>query len=279
MEAPAYTLEDRLEHVPGRGVLALEHGTRGTFVRAARANSPLKFLLPRNHGRGAWAYLASFGGGLVDGDSLHIDVSVGARATGLLSTQSATKVYRSPRGCRQLLQAQVGEEGLLVLLPDPVACFTGARYEQETSVTLAPSASLVLLDAFTCGRAARGERWAFAHYLSRLLVQRGGVPLLLDAVRLTPEEGALAPRMGRFEALALLAVFGPQVAALREALLTSPAPLRRRASVIETASPLGEDGALLRVAATSVEEALSAVRSRLRTLPSLLGDDPLARKW
>lgn len=279
MEALAHSEEDRSEHSPGRGILALEHGSRGTFVRAARANSPLKLLLPRNHGRGVWAYLASYGGGLVDGDSIHVDVSVGARATGLLSTQSATKVYRSPRGCRQVLRAEVGEEGLLVLLPDPVACFTGAHYEQETSVTLAPSGSLVLLDAFTCGRAARGERWAFSHYLSRILVKRGAVPLLLDSVRLSPEEGALAPRMGRFEALALLAVFGPQVAALREALLSAPAPLRRRASVIETASPLGEDGALLRVAATSVEEVLSAVRARLSSLPTLLGDNPLARKW
>lgn len=264
---------------PGRGQLALEHGARGTVVRAARANSPLKLLLPRNHGHGAWAFMASFGGGLVDGDSLHLEVDVGARATGLLSTQSATKVYRSPRGCRQELHARVGEEGLLVLLPDPVACFADARYEQLTSVTLAPRASLVLLDAFTCGRAARGERWAFARYVSRTLVERQGAPLLLDAVRLDPQEGALPSRMGRFEALATLAVFGPQAAPLREALLSAPPPLRRRASVIETASPLGEDGALLRVAATSVEEALLAVRARLRGLPALLGDDPLARKW
>lgn len=264
---------------PGRGLLALEHEGRGTVVRAARANSPLKLLLPRNHGHGAWAYTASFGGGLVDGDSVHLEVDVGARATGLLSTQSSTKVYRSPRGCRQALHARVADEALLVVLPDPVACFAGARYEQLTTVTLAPSASLVLLDAFTCGRAARGERWAFSRYSARTQVERQGTPLLLDSVRLDPEEGGLPPRMGRFEALALLAVFGPRAAVLREALLQPAAPLRRRASVIEAASPLGEDGALLRVAATSVEEASLAIRARLSSLPTLLGDDPLARKW
>jgi urease accessory protein len=273
MHALAYKAEHP-EHAPGRGVLVLEQGARGTVVRAARANSPLKLLLPRNHGRGVWAYMASFGGGLVDGDSIHFEVDVGAGAMGLLSTQSSTKVYRSPRGCRQALQARVGEEALLVLLPDPVACFAGARYEQETTVTLAPRASLILLDAFTCGRAARGERWAFSRYLNRTLVKREGVPLLLDAIRLDPEEGALPPRMGRFEALATLAVFGPAVAVLR-----TPPPLRRRAPVVEAASSLGGDGALLRVAATSVEEAMSAVRSRLRDLPVLLGDNPFARKW
>jgi urease accessory protein len=264
---------------PGRGVLALEHQGRGTIVRAARANSPLKLLLPRNHGHGAWAYMASFGGGLVDGDSVHLEVDVGERATGLLSTQSATKVYRSPRGCQQTLQARVADDALLVVLPDPVACFAGARYEQLTAVKLAPRASLVLLDAFTCGRAARGERWAFSHYAARTHVERQGTPLLLDSIRLDPREGGLPPRMGRFEALALLAVFGPQAAALREELLQPATPLRRRASVIEAASPLGDDGALLRVAATSVEEASLAIRARLRSLPVLLGDDPLARKW
>ena len=66
---------------------------------------------------------------------------------------------------------------------------------------------------------------------------------------------------------------------MSSALLAHSAPLRRRASVVEAASPLGEDGALLRVAATSVEEATLALRERLRSLPQLLGDDPLARKW
>jgi urease accessory protein len=164
-------------------------------------------------------------------------------------------------------------------LPDPVACFAEARYAQETTVHLAPRASLILGDAFTCGRAARGERWAFSHYTARVLVERQGTPLLLDAVRLDPQEGVLPPRLGRFEALAVLAVFGPQVAPLREALLGPPPPLKRRAPVVETASPLGEDGALLRVAATTVEDALRTVRARLSALPALLGDNPFVRKW
>jgi len=260
-------------------VLALERGLRGTVIRSARANSPLRILTPRNHGRGVWAYVSSLGGGLVDGDEIHLEVDVGPQATGMLSTQSSTKVYRSPRGCRQALHARVGHEGLLVLLPDPVACFTGARYTQETTVTLAPGASLVLVEALTCGRAARGERWAFDHYHSRTRIERNHHPLWLDAVRLSPEEGPLLSRMGRFEAFATLAVFGPQTLALRETLLSPLGPLRPRAPLLEAANPLGDDGALLRIAATSVETALTALRTRLLPLPTLLGDNPLARKW
>jgi urease accessory protein len=184
---------------PGRASLVLEHGTHGTVVRSARATSPLKLLLPRNHGHGVWAYLASFGGGLVDGDDLHLDVEVGPRATGLLSTQASTKVYRSPRGCRQVLHARVAEHALLALLPDPVACFAGARYEQLTSVELAPGASLLLLETLSCGRAARGERWAFERYTTRTTVERAGQLLLLDSLHLDSSEGPPLPqRMGRY---------------------------------------------------------------------------------
>ena len=181
--------------LPAEGSSRSSTGLAGTVVRAARANSPLKLLLPRNHGRGAWAYLASFGGGLVDGDSIHVDVERGRPAPRGCSPRSppprCTALRAAAGSCSR---PSVGEDGLLVLLPDPVACFAGARYEQETSVTLAPGASLVLLDAFTCGRAARGERWAFSHYLVATLVQRAGVPLLLDSVRLSTRGGRPARR-------------------------------------------------------------------------------------
>lgn len=265
---------------PGRASLVLERGARGTVVRSARATSPLKLLLPRNHGHGVWAYLASFGGGLVDGDDLLLEVEVGPHATGLLSTQASTKVYRSPRGCRQVLHARVAEHALLALLPDPVACFTGARYEQLTSIQLAPGASLLLLECLTCGRAARGERWAFERYTTRTTVERAGQPLLLEALHLDSSEGPPLPeRMGRFEALATLVALGPATAPVREDMLRDPGPLQRRADIVLSPSPLGEDGALLRVAATSVESVTLAVRSCLRALPKLLGDDPFARKW
>ncbi len=248
-------------------------------MREARATDPLKLLLPRNHGHGAWVFLATYGGGLVDGDHVRLTTEVRPGATALLSTQASTKVYRSPRGCRQELEATVGAEAALFLLPDPVACFAGARYDQRTTVDLAPGASLVLLDAWTCGRAAHGERWAFAHLRTTTTVTRGGRPLLLDAVLLDPADGPLAPRLGRFQAFAMLAAFGPRAARVREAILGPLGPPCAEASVLVTASPVGEDGAILRVAATSVEEATRTLRADLRALPDLLGDDPFARKW
>ena len=55
---------------------------------------------------------------------------MGPGAAAFVSTQASTKVYRSPRGTSAELRARVGPDGLLIVAPDPVVCFAGARYRQ-----------------------------------------------------------------------------------------------------------------------------------------------------
>lgn len=264
----------------GSGKLAFERVGAATVLRTARASSPLRLLTPRNHGHGAWVFAATFGGGLVDGDTIRLDLTLAPGSTGLVGTQASTKVYRCPTGaCRQDLTATIGQEALLVLVPDPVVCFAEARYEQTIAVELAAQASLVLVDTFTAGRSARGERWQFARYASRLGITRAGAPLVHDAVLLDPTHGDVASRLGRFDAIATIVLFGPRARDLREAAIArAPAPARA-AAIVEAVSPIGEDGALIRVAGASVEAVTAAVRAYLAGLGALLGDDPFARKW
>ncbi len=273
-------MPSRAEPSHGSGELAFERVGAATVLRTARASSPLRLLTPRNHGHAAWVFAATFGGGLVDGDTIQLDLTLAPGSTGLLGTQASTKVYRCLEGaCRQELDASIGADALLVLVPDPVVCFAEARYEQTIAVELAPQASLVLVDTFTAGRSARGERWQFARYASRLGVTRGGAPLVHDAVLLDPAHGEIAPRLGRFEAIATILLFGPRARALREAAIArAPAPARA-AAIVEAVSPIGDDGALIRVAGASVEAVTTAVRAYLAGLGALLGDDPFARKW
>jgi urease accessory protein len=264
---------------PPTGLIAFERVGERTVLRAARATSPLQLLMPRNHGHGAWVVLATLGGGLVDGDAIDLDVDVGPGAVGLLGTQASTKVYRCPNGtCRQGLDARVAAGAVLVVVPDPVACFAGARYEQSVRVDLDPTASLVLVDAFTAGRVGRGESWDFLRYGSRTTVTRRGAVVLADAIVLDPAQGDLRARMGRFAAFATVVVFGPAVTALQNTALAVALP-GRGAPVVTAASPIGDDGAVVRVAGTSVETVSTAVRRCLSGLAAVLGDDPFARKW
>jgi urease accessory protein len=266
--------------VPGRGALrVVRHGARSVVSRAFAA-SPLKLLTPRNCGRAAWIYSSTYGGGLVDGDALHIELDVTEGAAALVSTQSATKVYRSANGTATHLHATVASDAILVLLPDPVVCFTGSAYSQTQRIDLAASASLVLLDWMTSGRRESGERWAFQHYASRLLVARAGSPIVHDALSLRPADGALAARMGRFDVLAVAVLAGPAVREGADAAIANVAgaAFTRRADLIASASPI-PGGAILRLAGRSIEAVGRAIRAQLAFVPALVGDDPWSRKW
>jgi len=165
------------------------------------------------------------------------------------------------------------------MVPDPVVCFAGARYTQEIRIDLAPDASLFLVDGYTCGRAARNERWDFERYASRAAITRGPAQVLVDATTLDPSLGSIADRMGRFNIVMSVIAIGPQFADVRRVLLAAqPAPTSG-SSVITAASPFGRDGVLLRVAADRFEKASRALRPSFGELTRSLGDNPFVRKW
>jgi urease accessory protein len=263
-----------------QGRLSFERAGAATVLRAAYAESPLRLLTPRNHGRAAWAYAATLGGGLVDGDRLRLSISVGPSARAFVSTQGPTRIYRSPRGCESDTSATVEADGALVLAPDPTACFAGARYRQRTEIDLASEASVAVWDVLTAGRTACGERWAFQSCALGVALRRNGRALLDESWLLDASHGSIGDRLGRFEAIATLLLAGPLFGAVREELRSRLAakPPDGRARLLESASAIADDTLVVRLAAVSVEELVAALRARLAALPALLGDDPWARR-
>ncbi|HWN94064.1 MAG TPA: urease accessory protein UreD [Methylomirabilota bacterium] len=268
----------------GEALLHVAKVAGNSTVVSAQARNPFRLLTPRARGETVWAYTSSFGGGMVAGDCTRLDVSVDAGARCFLSTQASTKIYRNPENlpCSHELLAKVGDDALLVLVPDPVQCFAESSYEQRQRFTLAPTANLLLVDWMSAGRAARGERWSFRRYVSRNEVERAGRKLLVDALLLDSSDGALDSRFrgGRFNGLATVALFGPKLAGHAQAILDwcSAQPISPKASLVFAASPL-QEGALLRFAGTSVEEVGRAIHERLGFVRELLSDNPWERKW
>ena len=263
--------------------VAFEQAAGRTVLKTLRATSPLRLLTPRNHGSGAWVIGANLGGGFVDGDSIRLDVEVGPGALALLGTQASTKVYRCPTAtCKQDIRAHVAQGGFLVSLPDPVVCFAEARYEQSMTIDMRASASLVYVDSFTAGRSECGERWEFLRYVSRARVVREEETILLDAILLDPRMGALARRMGRFDAFATIVAVGPAATPVVETILSTAKESPRDrpdAPIVSAVSPLEEGSVLVRIAGVSAEAVSACVRAFLTPLAALLGDDPFARKW
>lgn len=273
--------QSELPHAPGRGMLSVVRAGPRSVVSRAYATSPLRWLTPRNHGTAAWVYAATYGGGLVGGDRLRVDVAVGPDATAVLSTQASTKVYRSPRGTSVELAAVVAGGGLLIMLPDPVVSFADSTYDQDQRFELEAAAGLLLVDWLSSGRKGAGERWAFDRYSSRLAIRREGRLILFDALSLAAEDGELTARMGRFDVVCLVALLGPHLRLHAERALSRVAalPVERQAHLLLAASPIASEGCLLRIGGVSMEGVVRALRDYLSFVPALLGDDPWARKW
>src|SRR5205085_6995847 len=143
-----------------------------------------------------------------DGDRVRLRISVAEGARAFVSSQGPTRIYRSPRGCESETSVEVAPGGVLVLTPDPTACFAGARFRQRIDVALADGASVALWDVLSAGRIARGERWALDRCSLALTVRRDGRTFLDECWLLDPSHGALGSRLGRFEALATALLVG-----------------------------------------------------------------------
>ena len=270
---------------PGSVALDFRRVAGRTVLARAFARSPARLLTPRNHGGAAWVFLASLGGGLLDADCVDVQMDVGAGASAFVGTQASTKVYRSPRGAAQKLDARVGAGALLALVPDPVVCFRSARYRQDLRVDLGSDSSFLMLEGYTAGRSASGERWQFDAYASRTVVVRDASRLFVDAIRLDPEAGPLAARMGEFDAVLSLFAAGPRLEGVRAAMFALAASAASASRVgaggtpLIAASPIAGDAVVLRVAARRFEDASRALRPSFTALAEVLGDDPFARKW
>jgi urease accessory protein len=264
----------------GRGDIVVRAPRDASVVTRTFASSPLRLLNPSNHGRAAWIYTSTFGGGLVDGDDIRIAIDVGPGAAAYLSTQSATKVYRSPGGTASDVHATIDRGGLLVVAPDPIVPFTGARFRQTQRYDLADDAGLVFVDVLTCGRRASGERWGFAAFESRLEVRIDGCLRILDVLSLREADGDLARRCGRFDVIATAVVAGASLSADVTRLTTAAAtPVAPRADVVAAVSPIGDAACLVRLAGTTTEMVWRTLRRLLDFVPMRLGDDPWRRKW
>jgi urease accessory protein len=247
-------------------------------VTCARSAAPLRLLAPASPGRAAWVYQSSLGGGFVGRDAVELAVEVGAGARLFLTSQASSKVYRRAAS-RCGLDAAIGEGGVLVAWPDPVACFAGAVFDQRQRFRLAAGAGLIAVDAWTAGRVAHGECWAFGRLALCTEVELDGAPVLRESVVVSPAHGVLALRMGGARAFATVVIAG---AAFADAARAIGAQVAARAveAVPRIAASAWPWGAVVRIAAAQAEPLSAALHDVIGAAVSgALGADPFARKW
>ncbi len=251
----------------------IRQGPTRSDVHRLRPAGNLRLLNPRDAGNAAWIVTSSFGGGLVDGDDVALEVEIDAGATGLVTTQASSKIYKGRS--RQRLDVRVHGNGCALVVPDPIVPYRDSDYTQTTRIALDRESSLVLCDVVTAGRLAFGERWSCTRFDSCLEIEIAGNRVLHDRVVL---DGAIAEKMSRFAALGTAVLVGPRVGELGNAQLARLGAMEKRAELVVAGSPM-VDGAILRVAGTDIGRVTATVRELLRPACQELGEDPWSRKW
>jgi len=143
--------------------LRFERRGHGTVVTACRYTLPLQVLAPvALDDPAAVVSMLNPTGGLVGGDRLSIDVDVAEGAHAVLTTPSATRVYRTEgEETIQSVRLSIGPRAVVEWVPDHTIPFAGSALRQTIDADLDETAGLILVDAFSAGRIALGEAWRF----------------------------------------------------------------------------------------------------------------------
>jgi len=174
------------------GHLKLNLGVSGgrTVIRDGYWTAPLKVAKPfyLDDSGEAFIYLMNPSGGMVRGDSYLLEVSLEKDARAFLTTQAATKIYKTPgSGVDQRCAFKVGEGALLEYFPDPVIPFADSSFHGETEIFLSGGAIVFMGEILAPGRAYQGEIFRFDKYYSRTRVyNESNIPILWDSLVLEP---------------------------------------------------------------------------------------------
>ncbi|WP_427174982.1 urease accessory protein UreD [Arthrobacter sp. 92] len=246
-------LDLRIEERAGRSVAAHQ------FHRGA-----LRILRPHyldESGQVCYV-LVNPGGAYLGADLYLIDVEVGDGAALLLTTQSATKIYRTPGSfAEQRMVLKLGERARLELAPDQLIAYREASYRQNTHITMRPSSSLVMAEVITPGWSPDGAAFKYEELRLRteIHVQTDAATelLALDNVLIRPPLGDVTG-MGFMEGcshLGSLVVVDPRVnQALADQLHAITSGYDAYTGISLTRSVAGSTGLVLRSLAHNTEE-------------------------
>lgn len=178
--------------------------------------------------------------GILAGDSLESHLAVERDAALLVTTPSASRIFKMHAGaavCRQHLAVAAG--GWLEVMPEPLVPHRSSRYRQTTTIDVEPGGALFFVDQLSPGRVGHGEAWSWERLQLELTVRVGGSLVLQERLDQTGAGLRGLAELGGSGAAACFA----------NAVLIAPAPEPAVPSWIAPLAALHRDGLWLGVSA------------------------------
>ncbi len=237
----------------GRLRLRFDHDGESTALRVIRQDPPWKVMRGFTTATGeCLAHLNNVSGGVLGGDRLELEIEVAPCAQAQITTTGATRIYAPRAGAEDSLCStaiHLRADALLEYLPDHLIPFRGARAEQKTHITMDQGASLFWWEVLAPGRIAHGECFEYECLRVASEIWAGGIPILIDRMRLEPGRRSLRSpaRFGHHNFLVtfVIAQVGRPQSVWRE-LETELATLVKTDAVVWGISALPAHGILVR---------------------------------
>lgn len=175
----------------GELILSLENRAGKTVARNVYFQGAFKVMRPIYHddsGKVCY-YLLNPGGGYLDGDRYRMDITAEPDARVTLTTQGATKVYKTPKDhAYQETTLTLKAGSYLEYLPDPLITYKDATYRQKNIVHIERGATFLYTDILTPGWSPDGEPFTFdsVRLINEIYVD--GKPAVFDNIRLSPAD-------------------------------------------------------------------------------------------
>ncbi len=135
-----------------------------TVAKNVYFQGAFKVMRPIYHddsGRACY-YLLNPGGGYLDGDRYQMKLSLGENAKLTLTTQGATKIYKTPKNhAYQESEIELAAGSFLEYVTDPLIAYQNANYKQKNVIRMDKTATLFYSDIITPGWSPEGENFSY----------------------------------------------------------------------------------------------------------------------
>ena len=164
-----------------------------TYLRQQSFRAPLHISKPHEDAGSLVVNIVNPTAGIFDGDAIELTAEAEAGASLVLTTPSASRVYRSRSGgAAKVVQRFTAQAGaFLEYFPEPFIPQAGARYQQTTELRADPGGTLLFFDWLTPGRVASGEVFQYAELNWDLDATVGEELVARERYRLSPADSSL----------------------------------------------------------------------------------------
>jgi len=113
--------------------------------------------------------------GLLEGDEVEVDVTVGNNASLVLSSPTALRIHKMDNGGNAIWNQRfsVGEGALMEYNPEWLMLQEDSSLAQSTEITLSEGADLFFIESYASGRIAHGESFKFRRFTNRFELRSG----------------------------------------------------------------------------------------------------------